>query len=197
MMNFWVREKGAPPFHGPFSLGEVAAALKAGRFSAACELLEAAGQSYGALKRATGWRSVRDFFHLPDVPAAGPILAKPGQGVPSPGTTAPGFPVAVALVGLFRALAVIVGLLWLLVVALSWGAAAKLGSAGWASLLLQVLYGVGSVALLLAVGEGLNLAIAIEANTRRRAPSPSGEGQRPGEPLPGPPAGSVPPGDRD
>jgi hypothetical protein len=48
-MKVWVREHGAPPFHGPLTLGEVAEGLKAGRFSAACELLEAQGQSYGAL----------------------------------------------------------------------------------------------------------------------------------------------------
>jgi hypothetical protein len=48
-----------------------------------------------------------------------------------------------------------------------------LGAAGWASLLLQVLYGIGAVALLLAIAEGLNLGLAIEANTRPGTSSPN------------------------
>ncbi len=78
------------------------------------------------------------------------------------------FPVAVALVRLFRVLAVTVGLLFVLVVALSWQTAGQLGTAGWASLLFQALSGIGAVALLLAVAEGLNIALAIEDNTYRK-----------------------------
>jgi hypothetical protein len=60
-MKYWVRENGAPPFHGPLGLDDVAAGVKDGRFSPTCELLEAAGQSYGALKRITNWRPAREF----------------------------------------------------------------------------------------------------------------------------------------
>jgi hypothetical protein len=67
LMKFWLRENGSPPFQGPFTLAEVAAGLKAGQFSDACELLVAEGQSYGALKRATGWRAWRS-FNVPKVP---------------------------------------------------------------------------------------------------------------------------------
>lgn len=70
------------------------------------------------------------------------------------------FPLASALVGLFRVLAVLVGVLYLVIIAL-------LGVAPPAALLGKVLEGVLAVALLLAVGEGLNLGIGIEANTRR------------------------------
>jgi hypothetical protein len=47
------------------------------------------------------------------------------------------FPLASALVGLFRVLAVVVGLLFLLVIVLSWQAASSLGAGDWVSLLLS------------------------------------------------------------
>jgi glucose dehydrogenase len=60
-MRFWVRENGTPPFHGPFDLGDIAVGVREGRISPTCELLEASGQSYGALKRATDWRPLSEF----------------------------------------------------------------------------------------------------------------------------------------
>jgi hypothetical protein len=60
-MNFWVRENASPPFHGPFTLDEVAAALASGRFSSHCELLPAEGQSFGQLKKSGDWKSVKEF----------------------------------------------------------------------------------------------------------------------------------------
>jgi hypothetical protein len=80
-MKYWVRENGAPPFHGPLGLDEVAARVKDGRFSPTCELLEAAGQSYGALKRTTGWRPARAFdLAGPDGAAGGADLLRSATG---------------------------------------------------------------------------------------------------------------------
>ena len=70
-MKYWVRENGAAPFHGPLSLAEVAAGVRDGRFSPACELLEATGQSHGALKRATDWRPVGEVELPPPTDSAG------------------------------------------------------------------------------------------------------------------------------
>jgi hypothetical protein len=91
------------------------------------------------------------------------------------------FPVAVALVGLFRILAVAVGLVFVFVIALSWETATRSGTAGWASLLLQALGGIGAAALLLAVAEGLNLGLAIEANTYRNEKKGEKEGSGKGD----------------
>lgn len=129
-------------------------------------------------------------FRVPDYlanrytmcPHCGHALTVNGKPVAPPriaATTPPArFPVASALVGLFRFLAVLVGLMFLLLIALGWEAATKLGAAGWASVLLQALGGIGAVALLLAIAEGLKLGIAIEVNTHRWASSlkhPAGE----------------------
>ena len=94
-----------------------------------------------------------------DSPSTFPHQGK--RGLPSR------FPVAFALVRLFRILAAAVGLLFVWVVALSWQAVGPLGAVGCESLLFQALTGIGAVALLLAVAEGLNIALAIEDNTYR------------------------------
>ena len=60
-MYYWVRQNSAPPFKGPLSLDEIAAAVRVETISETCELLAATGQSERALKRAVDWRPLLDF----------------------------------------------------------------------------------------------------------------------------------------
>jgi hypothetical protein len=103
-MQYWVREFGSPPFRGPFTLAEVAAGVKAGTLSDTCELLAAEGQSYGALKRATGWK-LWHTFDLSEVPEIGPGLTPPARANPRGR-----YPALQVLAGWFVILAVVSGI---------------------------------------------------------------------------------------
>jgi hypothetical protein len=176
-MTFWVRENDGPPFQGPFTLAEVAAGVRAGQFSPGCELLEAQGQSYGALIRATGWRPLRD-FNLSNVPQIAPPL--------SPRPNVPDHALARGLVVVLRGIAVLTAL-WALLNILSavqtaavvsrtkqagGGMSAQLAqatqSAAQMAIFTAVLHGAILVMLPLVLSEGLKLLLAIESNTRKR-----------------------------
>jgi hypothetical protein len=154
-MKFWVRENGSPPFHGPLTLGEVAAAVQAGRFGEGCELLEAEGQSFAALKRATGWRPVQD-ISLPDVPAPGADRAKPGRR----------YPALEALAGWYAFLAVVSGIAAAIGCLLGVRAAVRDTAAGVTAILVSLVAGAVSVVTLLAFAEGIKLAIDVATDLR-------------------------------
>jgi hypothetical protein len=62
-MKYWVRVNGRPPFQGPLSQAEIFEAINAKRLSLTdCEVLQAEGQSYSALKNSTGWRNVQEIW---------------------------------------------------------------------------------------------------------------------------------------
>jgi hypothetical protein len=160
-MKFWVRENGSPPFHGPFTLAEVAAGLTAGKFSAGCELLLAEGQSYGALTRATGWRSWRD-FQLPGIPDTGvrvvlPLTTRPGRRYPALHMLAVWYTMLAFVAGIVAA----IGCIYLGIVVLNRDAAS-----GTTMLLTFMVGGAVSVITLLAIAEGIKLAIDVAADLR-------------------------------
>jgi hypothetical protein len=188
-MKFWVRENGSSPFQGPFTLSEVATALRAGQLSGGCELLRAEGQSFGALKRATGWRPARD-FDLSGGPGAGSNKDGPAPtGTPASADMSQ-FLMARGLVLVLRALAVLAAL-WGLMSVVSASRAAHAAAqaakasggmavpqntvaqaadrAGAMAVFTAALVGLMLVAVPLVLAEGLRLAITIEGNTRKTA----------------------------
>ncbi|MGE3542124.1 MAG: hypothetical protein AB7N91_32495 [Candidatus Tectimicrobiota bacterium] len=81
-------------------------------------------------------------------------------------------PVAGALVSLFQVLAVVCGVLGIIVIFSTAALVDRVGAAGTIAVLYALLTTVVTVALMLAIAEGLRLGMAIERNTR-------------GEPKPG------------
>lgn len=61
MARYWIRERASESFQGPYTLVEIAELFQREELFDQYDLLEASGQSHGALKRETGWRSLREF----------------------------------------------------------------------------------------------------------------------------------------
>ena len=57
-MNYWLRKPGSSDFTGPLTLDEIRTAIRTGSVTWDFEALAAAGQSYVALQRSTGWEAL-------------------------------------------------------------------------------------------------------------------------------------------
>jgi hypothetical protein len=134
--------------------------MKAGQFSDACELLEAEGQSYYALKRATGWRGWRN-FNLPDAPPASYISAMPERVQQGRKYSA-----LQTLAGWYVALAVLSGIGAGIGCLLGIVVATRDGTVGSTMIITFLIAGAISVVALLAFAEGIRLAIDIATDLK-------------------------------
>jgi hypothetical protein len=156
-MSYWVRENRSPPYKGPFTGGEIVAAMKRGEFSLECEVLEASGQTQSALSNSTEWRPVSEQVkklveaHRATQPEAAESSSKERE-----------FPALKMLVGIHyvvAALAFIFGLLGVIA-----GLAASQGLLAIAALALAIFVPL----FLWAIAEMIELFLQIEKNTRPR-----------------------------
>ena len=61
-MKYYVRQRAATEFLGPHTIEEICLHLKRGSMTTDHEVVEAVGQTYGALKRCTDWKRIADVW---------------------------------------------------------------------------------------------------------------------------------------
>ena len=66
-MNIWLRKPGTTDFLGPFTREAALTQLAAGTITIDYEVLEATGQTFGALKRSTDWSPVSSVFSAEEI----------------------------------------------------------------------------------------------------------------------------------
>jgi hypothetical protein len=66
-MNIWLRKPGTTDFLGPFTREAALTQLAAGTITTDYEVLEATGQTFGALKRSTDWSPVSSAFSAEEI----------------------------------------------------------------------------------------------------------------------------------
>jgi hypothetical protein len=67
-MKFWLKRPGSTDFNGPMTLDEIREQIQTGSITWDYEVLEAAAQSLGALKRSTDWVALTEVCSQESLP---------------------------------------------------------------------------------------------------------------------------------
>lgn len=90
-MKIWLRKPGTTDFLGPFTREEAQTQLVAGTIAADYEVLEATGQTFGALKRSPDWAPLSSVFSIEEIASAreSSVVAHPAASTMQAGSPAP------------------------------------------------------------------------------------------------------------